>query len=199
MHAILKIFPWMTGSYDEDIVAPLKGDLYLPLSLTADYTSIKSELTDALEGLPVQTIHGDLTPDNVLWHQGQLAGVIDLDHLPNGSRLFDISKYLSRTLLFNGAEASKDARDHQFELARSFICGYTTENPLTQREIAAIPAGVIAAGLIDIDYTRSILDGKLERRRPDDLQEQVNRTVMGMHWQLNNMKALQEIIPGSMH
>jgi Ser/Thr protein kinase RdoA (MazF antagonist) len=115
MHAILKVFPWITESYDEDIVVPLKGDLYLPLSLTIDYTSIKSELIDALEGLPVQTIHGDLTPDNVLWHQGHLAGVIDLDHLPNGPRLWDISKYLSRTLFSNGAEASKDARDHQFE------------------------------------------------------------------------------------
>jgi Ser/Thr protein kinase RdoA (MazF antagonist) len=195
MHAILKTFPWATGSYEEDMVAPLEGDLYLPSSLTADYTSIRSELIDALDALPAQTIHGDLTPDNVLWHRGHLAGVIDLDHLPAGPRLWDISKYVNRVLSSNGAEASTAARDHQFELARSFIRGYITENPLSERELAAIPAGAIAAGLIDIDYTRLILDGKLDRRRPDDLQEQVDRAVAGMHWQLNNMKALQAIVP----
>ena len=88
--------------------------------------------------LPGGLIHGDLFRDNVLWHEGRIAALLDFESASRGPFAYDIAV----TIL------SWSFRD-TFDLAivRAVVAGYQTVRPLSSAEREAIHAEAIFAAL----------------------------------------------------
>ena len=87
LHQAMSRYSQPLGSYTEDIEGGLTNGLRLSDDLLRRVDTVRGEILQLLSKLPLQVIHGDFTPDNVL-HLAQSRGIgfIDFDHLPNGPR-----------------------------------------------------------------------------------------------------------------
>ncbi|MBO0811384.1 MAG: phosphotransferase [Microlunatus sp.] len=95
LHQALAGYPWPANSYREQLTDALLGDLLLPADIATSYARRRDTMAAAISQTPVQLVHGDLTPDNVLLcRPDRVAGFIDFDHLPLAPRIWDIGKYL---------------------------------------------------------------------------------------------------------
>lgn len=56
--------------------------------------ALKSELHTIVPQLPVQRLYGDLHSANILIHEGDFSGFVDLDHLPLGPAVYDLAYLL---------------------------------------------------------------------------------------------------------
>ena len=105
------------------------------MDLDAEIAAVVAPLGDRLASLTDRPrageglIHGDLFRENVLWHEGQIASLLDFESASLGSRPFD----LMVTIL---AWCFGDGLDH--DLARSLADGYTSVRPLPEDEAAAL-------------------------------------------------------------
>lgn len=101
--------------------------------------------TDALaaawpEDLPTGPIHGDYFPDNVLFYDGRVSGVIDFYFACRDARAYDLAIALN-------AWCFTSAGDFRPEASAAFAAGYASRRPLTPAERAAMPALCLGAAV----------------------------------------------------
>lgn len=193
LHRQLAAYPWPVNSYAEELGAALLGDLRLPPDIAAAYSDRRDSMAAAIDRLPVQLVHGDLTPDNVLLRRtGTVAGFIDFDHLPIAPRLWELGRYLSRRirLRWQAGHPGAERLAHIGPLVR----GYQTVTPLTDRELETLPAMILACNLIEVSYDQKISDGVLERRMLPDHRETLADTIEATRWQLANYSAVEAAV-----
>lgn len=119
----------------------------LPEAFYSDYTEGFKALYNAL---PVQPIHRDANPSNILFESGDVSGFIDFDISVESARIFDpcycATGILSEAFLLT----------HQFEawppIFKAILDGYNTVLPLTKEERQALPYMVYSIQLIFIAY-----------------------------------------------
>lgn len=111
---------------------------------------IEPEVRSALAGLPEQHIHGDCHGGNVLLHNGDVSGFVDLDHLPRGPRIYDLSYFLADRVKahFNEPDALALWRQHFDQL----IMGYESVQPMTVAEKRALWFGMLAVQLLFAEW-----------------------------------------------
>lgn len=159
--------PWSLRSYVDEPDRLLGETLpELPAEATRPVAPLVDRLRAATSDLPTQRTVGDCNTGNVLVHGTRVSGFIDLDHLPIGPRIWDLSDYLASRLNAH-LESDMAERDTAAMLAvlGSYVTGYHETNPLSERELAAIVPLVL---LITIGGTSWHLHGwvpKPERYR----------------------------------
>jgi 4-aminobutyrate aminotransferase-like enzyme/Ser/Thr protein kinase RdoA (MazF antagonist) len=82
-------------------------------------------------GLRAQVVHGDLTLDNLLIHDGDVTGVLDLGDLTHSTLVFDIAAAF-------GSLAATLHGDDLFRTLRLFLDGYRSMTPLEPEELAVL-------------------------------------------------------------
>ena len=88
--------------------------------------------------LPRGFIHGDLFADNILYHQGEPAAIIDFEDSCNYYLAFDLGSALYGTCIKNGKLDFKRSRD--------LITGYQGVKRLTEQERGSIQFFTVYAG-----------------------------------------------------
>jgi homoserine kinase type II len=116
-------------------------------SLSADQVALlESELkfqTGFGRGkLPKGAIHGDLFCDNVLFHDGRVAGIIDFGFAATDFFAYDLAITVNDWCVDDAGSKAVDA-----ERAEALVTAYDATRPLTPDERAAWPALLRAAGL----------------------------------------------------
>lgn len=92
--------------------------------------------------LPKGAIHGDLFCDNVLFHDGRVAGIIDFGFAATDFFAYDLAITVNDWCVDDAANAAVNA-DH----AAALVAAYDAARPLAADERAAWPALLRAAGL----------------------------------------------------
>lgn len=193
LHQALASYPWPANSYRERLTDTLLGDLLLPPDVTNTYARRRDTMAEAIGRLPVQLVHGDLTPENVLLRApAEVAGFIDFDHLPLAPRVWDIAKYLSRRMRLRWRDGTEpaDRLAHLGPLTR----GYHKASPLTDQELDALPAAIAAGNIIEASYFQQIASGALQRRKLPDHDQVLADTIEAARWHLTNYTAVEEAI-----
>jgi Ser/Thr protein kinase RdoA (MazF antagonist) len=176
LHRALAGQPWPVRSFRQDMVAAFQESRErLPAEVRRRTVEPLAErVLAALSGLaalPEQRLHGDCGPGNVLVRGGDVAGFIDLDHLPAGPRLYDLAYYLAHR-----------ARDGALlDVAARYVAGYRSVNPLAEAELAALPAAVLGAQLSITEWSHRLLTEMPERALPDQ-PERYRRGVAALDW-----------------
>jgi Ser/Thr protein kinase RdoA (MazF antagonist) len=117
---------------------------------------IGDALADALAGLPAQHIHGDCHGGNILLHNGNVSGFIDLDHLPIGPRPYDLSSLLADRVKWQLVHP--DALILWLEHFDRVIIGYEQENCLSRREKEAIWWTMLAVQVLMTEWFSELHD-----------------------------------------
>ncbi|MCZ6635947.1 MAG: phosphotransferase [bacterium] len=89
--------------------------------------------TPDLETLPRAVIHGDYRAQNLLFREGQVVGILDLDTARGAPRLFD----LAYALVFFQAVIAEAPLD--LDERGCFLKGYNQKNKLSERERDLLP------------------------------------------------------------
>lgn len=130
--------PWHVTSFTDDPAPDILQKRYpgLPDELRAITDPVRDRLYTAIVDLPSQRTHGDCNFGNVLLHNGAISGFIDLDHLPTGPRIRDLSYYLVSRL--RALIEAGDDPDALAAVLRHYVAGFESAFPLTAREVAAV-------------------------------------------------------------
>jgi Ser/Thr protein kinase RdoA (MazF antagonist) len=113
-------------------------------------SDVEQEMRAALADLPEQYIHGDCHGGNIILYNGDVSGFIDLDHLPLGPRIYDVSYFLAdRVKSYIETPAELEPWLGYFS---HFITGYEQIQPLTAREKAAVWIGMVAVQMIFVEW-----------------------------------------------
>ena len=107
---------------------------------------IGAGMREALANLPRRRIHGDCHTGNVLLHGNQVAGFVDLDHLPVGPAIYDICSALVDHVKWSVEDAKHAAR--WLEAFDRAIVGYERVIGLSEREEGAIWYMMLAIQLL---------------------------------------------------
>lgn len=192
LHRALAAYPWSANSYREQLTDAVQGDLLIPPDLADSFARRRDTIVGAISRLPMQLVHGDMTPENVLLRRpAQVAGFIDFDHLPLAPRTWDIAKYLSRRIRLRWrANSTADRLSH----IDPFIRGYHQTCPLSEQELDALPAAIAAGNIIEASYNQKIASGLLERRQLPDHHEVLADAVEAARWHLANYSAVEETV-----
>ena len=107
------------------------------------------QIASALACADPQRLHGDCHGGNILFRDGRVTGIVDIDHLQAGPRVYDLAYHLAfhvhwvvRTDMpdgFAGASVSS--------ATRLLINGYQAVSRLSEAEQAAIAAIALDAAL----------------------------------------------------
>ena len=133
---VLADCPWHVTSFTDDPARQILDERYpgLPDEVRAFTDPLRDRLYEAIADLPTQRTHGDCNVGNVLIHDGEVSGFIDLDHLPTGPRIRDLSYYLVSRL---NAHMDQDP-EAMVPVLHNYVAGYNVEYPLGDRELAAV-------------------------------------------------------------
>lgn len=195
LHAALRTYPWPVNSYTENLAGDLASDLLLPAETMDRFRPHREEMIRAITNLPIQPVHGDFTPENILLSApGVVSGFIDFDHLPLAPRVWDIGKYLSRRMRtgWRGPALSPgpDCLDH----IRAFLNGYGTIAPLTEAEITALPAMMLAGNILESSYYLKVSTGVLERRILADHDVVTSDAIAAANWHMDNVVQIVTVV-----
>src|SRR5207249_10659416 len=105
-------------------------------------------------------IHGDINPQNLIWKNGMLVGLLDFENVSttNGTTVRDISQFYNTA--FRDAEVKYRL---DLNLAKQFLLYYKQYHPMSSKEVRLIPnlmtdgfieEFVYAFGLIGNDHER---------------------------------------------
>ncbi len=110
---------------------------------------LRTEMTAAFADLPEQRIHGDAHGGNILLADGAVSGLIDLEHLPLGPRVYDVAYNLSLGL--NWMIRRPDPEPNPLGVLRfagsHMLDGYLSVNQLSDREIDSVVPIMLAVQL----------------------------------------------------
>lgn len=133
--------------YDEWL-APAAA-MGLPNDFCEDYKNTFGELH---KKLPVQIIHRDPNPSNIIMNHGSIAGFIDFDLSQRSIRLFDPC-YAATAVLFDLFSKQYSERYSQWmTVFQGIIIGYDDVVHLTADEKKALPYVVLSIQLICVGY-----------------------------------------------
>lgn len=195
LHLALAVYPRSANSYTEHLGESLGRDLMLPVDVAEGVAKQRAHMATVLDHLPIQLIHGDLSPENVILRRpSTVSGFIDFDHLPLGPRIWDIAKYLSRRFRRNGSVTSEPDRIGHLS---GFLRGYHNTNPLSASEIAALPSGIAAGNLLEISYMQEISAGTLARRKLPDHDAVLAEATEAARWHLANFEQVTAAVQAS--
>lgn len=187
LHVALAEYPWRVNSYVEDLQGQLERAQMLPLNVASLFAERRAERIAAPDSLPMQPVHGDLTPENIVLQRPiDASGFIDFEHLPLAPRIWDVAKYLSRRLRMRWRAEDQSPNHHRLEHIPPFLRGYQETNPLSSLEVAALPAMIAAANVIEVSYFMEIAAGVLERRRLSDHDEVLADSIEAAEWHLSH-------------
>ena len=100
----------------------------LSINMLEEYNRIKSNWP---KGLPKGIIHADLFPDNILFHEGQISGVIDFSFSCNDFFSYDLSICINAWCFKDG--------EFDISLSRNLLKGYQKERKLSDKEMEKLP------------------------------------------------------------
>ena len=155
-HYVMSTYPDPIESWTMNLPYKLENDVFPFLEqafesqkftqLQQRITPIKQALYYIWEQLPTQYIHGDFHGGNILFDGGKVTGFIDLDHLPIGARIYDLSYFLAdegKTRIDDKQKLTSwlDSFQYMFE-------GYTEEISLSSDERNAIWYGMLITQLL---------------------------------------------------
>jgi Ser/Thr protein kinase RdoA (MazF antagonist) len=195
LHRSLGMYPWSANSYQEELSRSVLGELLVPDDVATSFEERKGDIAARLRALPVQLVHGDLTPSNVLLRRpAAVAGFIDFDHLPLAPRVWDIAKYQSRRLRLHG----RTGRDTVARTAHiePFLRGYQDVNPLTAAELEVLSDTILAANILEASYAQEVASGRLQRRMLADHERSLADTVEAARWQLAHSEDVAAAVAG---
>ncbi len=93
--------------------------------------------------LPRGLVHGDLFRDNVLWHEGKIAALLDFESAHRGPFAYDLAvTILSWSFRDNAASTPFD-----FEVARAIVAGYREVREIEESEREALYVEAVFAAL----------------------------------------------------
>lgn len=142
----------------------------------------KESVMRVYKDLPVQLIHKDMHPVNLLLDGGnRLLGIIDFDSAAIGPRVFDPC-YCSAYMLINGYE-DHDKRRRWFTLLKCLVQGYESVQSLTPAEREAYWCGMEAALFI--------LDGVFFKVNNTRLAEKTRQVIT---WVRDNKTKITDIV-----
>lgn len=130
---------------------PAKVAMQLPESFCREYLETFGALQSAL---PVQIIHRDPNPNNIILQDGKLTGFIDFELSQRSIRLFDPCYAATGILVESGAFTGNDLemRKRWLTLCREILRGYDAAVHLTEAEKQSIPYVIFSIQLICVGY-----------------------------------------------
>lgn len=141
LDAALAACPWQPPSFVDDPAREVLDDTLPKLpELASMVAPVKDRLWKAVHDLPTQLTHGDCNTGNVLIRATDVVGFLDLDHLPIGPRVRDLSYFLASRLRHHLAHQPTAEHDSRAWIAAlpHYLAGYRSALPLTDRELAAM-------------------------------------------------------------
>ena len=107
-------------------------------------------------------IHGDINPQNLIWKNGMLVGLLDFENVSttNGPTIRDISQFYNTA--FRDAEVKYRL---DLNLAKQFLLYYKQYHPMSSEEVRLIPNLMIAGFIEDFVYAFWMLRNDPERAR----------------------------------
>ena len=127
---------------------PAAEAMGLPESFCEEYRSF-GPLHDSL---PVQIIHRDPNPSNILMQDGKLAGFIDFDLTQRSIRLFDPCYAATAVLCDLFQKGQKERLPEWFPVFREILRGYDETAHMTMEERQAVPYVVLSIQLICVGW-----------------------------------------------
>jgi len=99
--------------------------------------------------LPTYPLHRDINPENILWKNKRLVGLIDFENAGtmNDTVIKDIS-----IMLQYGCRDRKQKHKLNLRLARFFLNGYKKHDQLSDKEIEFLPDIITAGAIEDFAY-----------------------------------------------
>lgn len=150
LHNSLKTFD--ESNYKQaDILGNVKSALPKvqdSINLNDDFLKNFSIIYDKL---PMQIIHRDINPSNMIFEGGEFKGFIDFDLTEVNIRIFDIC-YCATAILsecFNNADIDKSK---WLEIFDNLVKGYESITPLSEYEKQALPYVIYSIQIICIAY-----------------------------------------------
>lgn len=125
-----------------------KTDLDLKIITDIDEINEYSKQVSAsdLDALPLQVIHHDLHPHNVLFdsHSKKVLALLDFDPIRYSQKVRDVSFAMHRFARTYGehTERKLDTKSAMPERAQDFLNTYVTINSLSDKEIKALPLAI---------------------------------------------------------
>lgn len=113
--------------------------------------AIRRPVTERLDGLPSQYIHGDCHGGNIMRVGEEVSGFIDLDHLPFGPRIYDPCYLAANEAIFHRQDPAWTEAWFNTILPCLF-CGYAQEIPITEGEKDAAPYMMLGILLIMVGW-----------------------------------------------
>jgi Ser/Thr protein kinase RdoA (MazF antagonist) len=141
------------------------------------FHSYIKEFGEIFDKLPIQIIHRDPNPSNILWKDGKVISFIDFEISERNVRLFDPC-YCATGIL---AEASTVTNGYDLwaELLTGIIKGYDEVCILTKEEKLAIPYIIYSIQMIFIAW----LDSQIGHQ----VLSEINRNMLTWLWNNRNM------------
>lgn len=144
--------PWPVTSFTDDPARDILQDRFggMPESLRTLALPFRESTYEAVVGLPTQRVtHGDCNLGNLLVHDGEVTGFIDLDHLPSGPRIRDLSYYLTSRL---SAHLDHGEPEAMTAMLPHYLEGFRQACPVTDREFAAVVPLMLAVAIGGADW-----------------------------------------------
>ncbi len=160
LHLVLKkveasnLFP-AVNLYDQiciSVAQNLKANIkyFDEKSLDEVFDDIKCNFHSLYLKLPVQLIHRDMHPSNMIFKKNKIIGYIDFEIAHNNIRIFDVC-YCAASILVSGFE-SRNNRNKWFFILQSILCGYSKHIRITNAERKSIYYVLISIQLLFMSY-----------------------------------------------
>lgn len=194
----LERYPWAVESFTHDIVHQTFEIRYpaLPTELRNALGRRVHDATNALSDIPMQLIHGDCNPGNVLLRKTgsgiEVSGFVDLDHLPTGQRIYDLAYYIAyRCRHYAASHSSTGHSAERFaELIAAYVSGYNSSNPLTSRELNAILPAILSAEITSTAWSYLVLTEWHDVDK-DGQQDGYDQGRQSLYWILENYALIE--------
>lgn len=150
LHNSLKTFD--ESNYRKaDILEDVKSALPKVQDLVKLSDSFLEDFSAIFDKLPIQIIHRDINPSNMIFDEGEFKGFIDFDLTEVNIRIFDIC-YCATAVLsecFNNSDIDKNKWLAIFD---HLVKGYESITPLSEYEKQALPYVIYSIQSICIAY-----------------------------------------------
>jgi Ser/Thr protein kinase RdoA (MazF antagonist) len=144
-------------------------------------SELNLNLLSIIPTLPIQIIHRDAHPGNIVLNDNQIGGFIDFDISRKGIRLFDLC-YCSTSILMSNFGDS-NSREMWIKILRELIRGYAEINPISENESKSIVYIKFSIQIIFVAYFYDLGN-----------KEVVKTNLEALYWIHKNKQVIQEEI-----